>query len=81
MELLLCKAGATQVKWNRLNEFVIASSHEGEIRVWDTRKGSAPLTIISAHTSKIYGIDWSWKDGCMIVSCGQDSTMKIWYFF
>ena len=48
-----------QVKWNRVSSQTLASSHEGDIRVWDRRKLSIPERYISAHTAKIHGLDWS----------------------
>ena len=30
---------AAQVKWNKINSSVIATSHEGDLKLWDTRKG------------------------------------------
>lgn len=36
--LFFCfKAGASQVKWNKFNDTLLATSHEGDIRIWDTR--------------------------------------------
>lgn len=30
-------AGASQVKWNRKNQYLLASSHDGDVRIWDKR--------------------------------------------
>ena len=30
-------AGASLVQWNRINENVIASAHDSDIRIWDMR--------------------------------------------
>lgn len=30
-------AGASQVKWNRKNQHLLASSHDGDVRIWDKR--------------------------------------------
>lgn len=30
-------AGATQVKWSRMNSYTLATGHEGDIRIWDKR--------------------------------------------
>ncbi|KAJ3320791.1 hypothetical protein HDV06_004802 [Boothiomyces sp. JEL0866] len=72
-------AGASQVKFNRVNEHLLASSHDTDIRIWDTRKGSAPVTLITAHMTKIYGIDWSISQENEILSCSQDKLVKIWH--
>ncbi|KAF1800863.1 hypothetical protein FB192DRAFT_1422836 [Mucor lusitanicus] len=52
-------AAATQVKFNRKSEHLIASAHDKDVKIWDLRKGAVPVTSITAHSKKIYGIDWS----------------------
>ncbi|TDL20252.1 WD40 repeat-like protein [Rickenella mellea] len=71
-------AGGTQIKWNRQDQHILASSHLNEVLVWDRRKGSEPLLQIKAHKAKIYGIDWSHHDRNEIVTCSLDKTVKIW---
>ncbi|OZJ02862.1 hypothetical protein BZG36_04083 [Bifiguratus adelaidae] len=70
--------GATQVKFNRKNDFLLASSHDRNILIWDTRKGSSPVVSIAAHDTKIYGIDWSRTNDYEIVSCSLDRLVKFW---
>lgn len=72
------KAGATQVKWNRQNDKIIASAHDRYLHIWDIRKGVTPLSTITAHTTKIYGIDWNRTDESKILTCSLDSTIKLW---
>ncbi|KAJ3332972.1 hypothetical protein HDU76_012391 [Blyttiomyces sp. JEL0837] len=71
-------AGATQVKWNKLNEWMLASSHGTDLRVWDIRKGSKEVSLITAHMTKIYGIDWNPRDENEVITSGQDQTVKFW---
>ncbi|THY92764.1 WD40 repeat-like protein [Aureobasidium pullulans] len=71
-------AGATQVKWNRRNPHIVASSHDKYLHIWDDRKGALPLKTIEAHQTKIYGIDWSRTDETKIVTCSLDRTIKVW---
>ena len=71
-------AGATQVKWNRQNDKIIASAHDKHLHIWDVRKGATPLTTIVAHSTKIYGIDWNRSDPSKILTCSLDSTIKLW---
>ncbi|KAF9073093.1 hypothetical protein BDP27DRAFT_1391109 [Rhodocollybia butyracea] len=68
----------TQVKWNRQNPDILASSHSDKVLIWDRRKGSLPLTTIHAHTSRIYGIDWSQNQPTELVTCSLDKTIKVW---
>lgn len=71
-------AGATQVKWNRQNDKIIASAHDKHLHIWDVRKGATPLSTIVAHNTKIYGIDWNRSDPAKILTCSLDSTIKLW---
>lgn len=72
------EAGATQVKWNRQNDKIIASAHDKYLHIWDLRRGATPLSTITAHTTKIYGIDWNRSDESKILTCSLDSTIKLW---
>jgi hypothetical protein len=71
-------AGATQVKWNRQNDKIIASAHDKYLHIWDTRHGATPLSTIAAHSTKIYGIDWNRNDEKKIMTCSLDATIKLW---
>lgn len=71
-------AAATQVKWCRLNRMLLASAHAGDIRVWDVRRESAPLALITAHTLPIAGLDWSHVAASQLLSCSQDRSVKFW---
>ncbi|XP_043237262.1 GATOR complex protein WDR59-like isoform X1 [Amphibalanus amphitrite] len=67
---------ACQVKWNRISSQTLASSHEGDIRVWDRRKLSIPERYISAHTAKIHGLDWSPNSESQLATASQDMYVK-----
>ena len=73
-------AGATQVKWNRQDSHIIASSHDKFLRIWDIRKGAYPLRSIEAHDTKIYGIDWNRTRSSGIVTCSLDRSIKFWNY-
>ncbi|KAF2027536.1 hypothetical protein EK21DRAFT_71664 [Setomelanomma holmii] len=72
------EAGAHQVKWNRQDDKIIASSHDKYLHIWDTRHGTRPLSTIAAHSTKIYGIDWNRSDPKKILTCSLDHTIKLW---
>ena len=71
-------AGATQVKWNRQDSHILASSHDKFLRIWDDRKGAYPLRSIEAHATKIYGVDWNRTETNNVVTCSLDRTIKFW---
>ena len=71
-------AGATQVKWNRQEGHIIASSHDKFLRIWDDRKGAHPLRSIEAHDTKIYGLDWNRTREHALLTCSLDHTIKLW---
>ncbi|CAG8230126.1 unnamed protein product [Penicillium olsonii] len=70
--------GATQVKWNRQDPHVIASSHDRFLRIWDDRMGAYPIKSIEAHNTKIYGVDWNRVRRGALVTCSLDRTVKFW---
>ncbi|KAI0204161.1 WD repeat-containing protein [Astrocystis sublimbata] len=71
-------AGATQVKYNRQDSNILASSHDRWLHIWDERNPSTPLKSISAHTSKIYGLDWNRTEATKMVTCSLDKSIKLW---
>lgn len=71
-------AGSTQVKWNRQDSHILASSHNKFLRIWDDRKGATPLRSIEAHATKIYGVDWNRTDTHKVATCSLDQTIKFW---
>ncbi|KAL2142123.1 hypothetical protein VTI28DRAFT_1517 [Corynascus sepedonium] len=71
-------AGATQVKYNRQDPYVLASAHDRWLHIWDTRRAAEPLKTIDAHTSKIYGIDWNRTESTCLVTCSLDKSIKFW---
>ena len=70
--------GATQVKYNRQDSHILASSHDRWLRIWDDRKGATPLRSINAHESKIYGVDWNRTRSTGVVTCSLDKSIKFW---
>uniref|UniRef100_K3WSV5 Uncharacterized protein n=1 Tax=Globisporangium ultimum (strain ATCC 200006 / CBS 805.95 / DAOM BR144) TaxID=431595 RepID=K3WSV5_GLOUD len=72
-------SSAIQVEWNRVDQTSIATAHDGEVRIWDTRASDkAPAVMITAHMQKIYGIDWHPTRMYELVTCSEDKTVKFW---
>ncbi|XP_037550788.1 GATOR complex protein WDR59 [Nematolebias whitei] len=71
-------AGASQVKWNKKNRHLLASSHDGDIRVWDKRKPSTAVEYVAAHLSKIHGLDWHPDNEFIFATSSQDNSVKFW---
>ncbi|KXS22169.1 hypothetical protein M427DRAFT_26805 [Gonapodya prolifera JEL478] len=72
-------AGASQVRWNRVNEHIFASSHDKDFRIWDIRKGSLPISLTpAAHTNRIFYLDWCYHSAYDLVTCGQDRAVRLW---
>ena len=68
------------------------SAHDGDVKLWDSRNDSAPLTYLSAHLSRVpwthfgiresiqapqvHSIDWSYADPHSLVTASNDCTVK-----
>ena len=66
------------IKWNRHNPNLLATSHDREVFVWDVRKARAPLTFITAHSSKIMSIDFGYQKENELLTASFDQTVKFW---
>lgn len=69
-------AGASQVQWNKVAGHLLATAHDGDVKLWDKRKGSSPIQYISAHLCKIHGLDWSPHHDYQLVTSSHDGTIK-----
>ncbi|XP_061731812.1 GATOR2 complex protein WDR59 isoform X2 [Nerophis ophidion] len=73
-------AGASQVKWNRRNQNLLASSHDGDVRIWDRRKPNTAAEYVAAHLSKIHGLDWHPDNEFILATSSQDNSVRFWDF-
>ncbi|XP_035483629.1 GATOR complex protein WDR59 isoform X1 [Scophthalmus maximus] len=73
-------AGASQVKWNRRNQHLLASSHDGDVRIWDKRKPNTAAEYVAAHLSKIHGLDWHPDNEFILATSSQDNSVRFWDF-
>uniref|UniRef100_UPI0035900280 GATOR2 complex protein WDR59 isoform X3 n=1 Tax=Myxine glutinosa TaxID=7769 RepID=UPI0035900280 len=71
-------AGASQVKWNKQNQDIFATSHDGDVRIWDKRRANFPVEYMAAHLSRIHGLDWHPDLEFALVTCSQDNSAKFW---
>ncbi|XP_068117783.1 GATOR2 complex protein WDR59 isoform X3 [Hyperolius riggenbachi] len=71
-------AGASQVKWNKKNANCIATSHDGDVRIWDRRRPSTATEYIAAHLYKIHGLDWHPDNEYILATSSQDNSVKFW---
>ncbi|XP_020495862.1 GATOR2 complex protein WDR59 isoform X2 [Labrus bergylta] len=71
-------AGASQVKWNRKNQYLLASSHDGDVRIWDKRKPNTAVEYVAAHLSKIHGLDWHPENEFIFATSSQDNSVRFW---
>lgn len=44
--------------------------------MWDNRKGTAPIQYITAHLTKIHGLDWHPTISTQLATSSQDNTVK-----
>lgn len=72
----VCMSGATQVGFNRCSGNLIATAHDGDLRIWDQRKGSCPVQYITAHLARIHGINWSHEHETRLTTACQDGSVK-----
>lgn len=55
--LFFFPAGSSQVRWNALAPHTLATAHDGDVKIWDQRKGNSPVQYITAHLTKVQHVD------------------------
>ncbi|XP_036149984.1 GATOR complex protein WDR59 isoform X3 [Monomorium pharaonis] len=70
-------AGSSQVRWNPLSSHTLATAHDGDVKIWDQRKATSPVQYITAHLTKIHGLDWCPFQQNQLATSSQDCTVKI----
>jgi WD40 repeat protein/energy-coupling factor transporter ATP-binding protein EcfA2 len=67
------------VRYSLQRKNLLASAgNDGKIYIWDTKnKQKKPIGTINAHTSIIYGLDFS-PNGKMLASGSNDETVRVW---
>ncbi|XP_043937539.1 GATOR complex protein WDR59 [Protopterus annectens] len=71
-------AGASQVKWNKKNRSCLATSHDGDVRIWDKRRPNTAVEYVAAHLSKIHGLDWHPDNENILATSSQDNSVRFW---
>ncbi|XKL68648.1 hypothetical protein PGB90_006417 [Kerria lacca] len=69
-------APASQVKWNKISRHILATVHNGDVKIWDKRKISSPVHYISAHLTNIHCMDWCVFKENQFSTASQDGTIK-----
>ncbi len=67
---------ASQVQFNGHVGHVLASAHDGDVKLWDTRNPGLPTDYVTAHLSKVLSFDWSPSNQHQFVTSGHDCNVK-----
>lgn len=70
-------APATQVRWNGRDAALLATAHDGDVKLWDERKGTAPVHYIAAHLAPIHGLRWCPTRPDELATASHDGTVKL----
>ncbi|GJN85976.1 hypothetical protein PLIIFM63780_009552 [Purpureocillium lilacinum] len=57
--------------------FVVSGSEDGNILIWHKIIGAA-VERLPGHLPRCNAVAWNPADPCMLASCGDDGTVKIW---
>ncbi|PKA61859.1 WD-40 repeat-containing protein MSI2 [Apostasia shenzhenica] len=72
------KASVEDLQWSPTDADVFAScSVDGNISIWDSRKGKSPALSIKAHNTDVNVISWNRLASCMIASGCDDGSFSI----
>ncbi|KAH7673366.1 mRNA cleavage stimulating factor complex subunit 1 protein [Dioscorea alata] len=75
---LNAKAAINQVRYSCTGGVYVTASKDGSIRIWDGATAQCVRPIIGAHGLNEATSACFTKDQRFVLSCGKDSTVKLW---
>lgn len=75
MRIPILQSKVTSMLWGPLDETIITGHENGQITLWDIRKGKE-LNSVNDHTSVINDMAMN-KDGTMFVTASKDTSAKL----
>lgn len=57
---------------------VVTGGDDRKIRIWDLRKPTRPLVILSSHTHWVWNVKYNRFHDQLILSAGTDSAVNLW---
>lgn len=76
LRLPMVESKITSMLWGALDETIITGHDNGQISIWDIRKGGREVNSVNDHTAGINDMQMS-KDGTMFVTASKDTTAKL----
>eukprot|EP00873_Tetraselmis_striata_P009973 jgi/Tetstr1/430237/TSEL_020065.t1 len=68
----------SSISWNRyLRNYLVSSDYGGAVTLWDTGKGER-VRSFTEHGKRVWSADFSVLDPKLILSGGDDSTVRLW---
>ncbi|GLT86079.1 hypothetical protein SLE2022_042420 [Rubroshorea leprosula] len=67
------------LSFNPYNEWVLATaSSDSTVALFDTRKLTAPLHVLSSHTGEVFQVEWDPNHETVLASSGDDRRLMVW---
>ncbi|KAE9586605.1 hypothetical protein Lal_00004647 [Lupinus albus] len=67
------------LSFNPYNEWVLATaSSDSTIGLFDTRKLTLPLHVLSSHTDEVFQVEWDPNHETVLASSGADRRIMVW---
>ncbi|KVH96528.1 G-protein beta WD-40 repeat-containing protein [Cynara cardunculus var. scolymus] len=67
------------LSFNPHNEWVLATaSSDTTVGLFDMRKLTSPLHVLSSHTEEVFQVEWNPKHETVIASSGDDRRLMVW---
>uniref|UniRef100_A0A1J3D9S1 WD-40 repeat-containing protein MSI3 n=2 Tax=Noccaea caerulescens TaxID=107243 RepID=A0A1J3D9S1_NOCCA len=67
------------LSFNPFNEWVLATaSSDSTVALFDLRKLTAPLHVLSRHEGEVFQVEWSPNHETVLASSGEDRRLMVW---
>lgn len=58
-------------------KFLASGSEDGNVYIWH-QDNEHPVKVLSGHSGVVNAVTWNPMDSTMLVSCGDDGTVRLW---
>jgi len=75
----ITKSFYVKAKFSKDGELIACGSSDFKLCIWQVRQQTKTSPwIFQSHFGEVNGIDWSGNDNSKLITCSDDSTVRLW---
>lgn len=69
-----------KAKMNSDGSHIICGSSDAKAYIWEVAEPHRQPIVLEGHDSEVSGVDWCMTDPCLLATCSDDTTVRLWEF-